>query len=238
MFTIAWSFDLFWSVWLIKTENDAIHRMHRIHAETKSTDYRKCNNEKEVADEMRKKTKTYTQNSPIPSQRKEINSFYHECAKWNFRSLNRNDSGKNRKPIATFLHSSPATNQDSDNLFWKLITLFLCFNAVFFATKDFKWNSVGETIEIVGIIEIAMYNLIFLYGKLHRKRELVTFFYLFFNPQKCPLKICNCAFTSCENYALHICNNKKMMMMLGLVSCKWVSIRPVHPMFRHAQQLS
>lgn len=126
MFTIAWSFDLFWSVWLIKTENDAIRRMHRIHAETKSTDYRKCNNEREVADEMRKKTKTYTQNSPIPSQRKEINSFYHECAKWNFRSLNRNDSGKNRKPIATFLHSSPATNQDSDNLFWKLITLFQC----------------------------------------------------------------------------------------------------------------
>lgn len=55
MFTIAWSFDLFWSVWLIKTENDAIRRMHRIHAETKSTDYRKCNNEREVTDEMRKK---------------------------------------------------------------------------------------------------------------------------------------------------------------------------------------
>lgn len=127
MFTIAWSFDLFWSVWLIKTENDAIRRMHRIHAETKSTDYRKCTNEREVADEMRKKKQPiHTQNSPIASQRKEINSFYHECAKWNFRSLNRNDSGKNRKPIATFLHSSPATNQDSDNLFWKLITLFQC----------------------------------------------------------------------------------------------------------------
>lgn len=174
MFTIAWSFDLFWSVWLIKTENDAIRRMHRIHTETKSTDYRKCTNEREVADEMHKKTNKYTQNSPIASQRKEINSFYHECAKWNFRSLNRNDSGKNRKPIATFLHSSPATNQDSDNLFWKLITLFQC--CYFLQPKISNEIQTEKQSKLLELSKLLCTICFFFYGKLHRKRELVTFF--------------------------------------------------------------
>lgn len=159
---------LFWSVWLIKSENDAITEctapnwswnqicepqswMHSVTKERSSSGM---------------EAEKPKRNCPIREIYFIMNAQSEISGHW-IATIREKLKTNRLLTAATFC---------SDSLFWKLITVF----AVVFAhtqkkeTKDF--NCIFQHRKIVGIIEIAM-HIFFSCRKLDGKRKLVTFFF-------------------------------------------------------------
>lgn len=93
----------------------------------------------------------------------------HECVKWNFRSLNRNDSGKIENQSGYFTAAAAATAADAVTVATVYFESWLQFFVCYFANNQtFQRNKTHSK-----SLELSKLLCTFFCRKLHGKRELV-----------------------------------------------------------------